>query len=97
MTQDAYRGALAEHLREQILEVSKVFGDLAERLADQHAHSVDFLGKKLGVSDQPTTAAKLVGRVLADIEKQRLNLSALVRAAAEYDHHVTVTKQGRQA
>lgn len=91
MTQDGYRDALAENLCDQILEISKVFSDLAKKLTNQHARSVELLGVKLGVSDQPTTAAKLVGRVLADIEKQRLNLSALVRAAAEYDHHVTVT------
>lgn len=96
MSQDEVRDALAENLRDQILEVSKVFGDLAEKLTDQHAGSVDYLGKKLGVSDKPTTAAKLVARIIADIERQRLGLSGLVRAAAEYDHHVTVTSQERQ-
>lgn len=97
MNQDGIRDALAEDLRDQITEVSKVFGDLANKLASQHAHSVDLLGQKLGVSDQPTTAAKLVSRVIADIERQRLGLSGLVRAAAAYDHHVTTTKQQEQA
>lgn len=94
MSKDGYRDALAENLRDQILEVSKVFTDLGEKLANQHVHSVDFLGKRLGVSDKPTTAAKLVARVIADIERQRLGLSGLVRAAAEYDFHVTATKAG---